>query len=110
MDLFFLLANTLSAIDAEVIDICRRKAIGFKRNVEVFVNQEIVARSLANDAKIVDKRFLNSNLRIEFILSDTCGLILVSSRLAVAANALWLEMGRGMDSSSLVHSEMKQNV
>ena len=45
VDLFFLRANALSAIDSEVIDICGRNAIGFKRNVEVFVNQEIVARS-----------------------------------------------------------------
>jgi hypothetical protein len=42
--------------------------MGAKRNVESFVKEEVVSRSLAHDAEIVDERFFNSNLRVELIL------------------------------------------
>jgi hypothetical protein len=101
---------SLPAIDAKVVYKCGRHAIRVEGNVEVFVNKEIVSRSLAHDTKIVNERFLTPYFRIELVLSDTRGLILVSRRLAVAANPLRLEMGGGMDSSGLVHSEAEQYV
>jgi hypothetical protein len=84
--------------------------MGAKRNVESFVKEEVVSRSLAHDAEIVDERFFNSNLRVELILGDTCALIFVSGRLTVAANPLWLEMRGDMDSPRLIHRETKQYV
>jgi len=78
-----------------------------KRDVEVLVKEEVVSRSLAHDAEIVDERFFNSNFRVELILCDTSALIFVSGRLTVAANPLWLEMRGDMDSPRLIHGEAK---
>ena len=105
-----LLKINLSAIDAEVVHECGWHAMRVKRNVEVFVKEEVVSRSLADDTEIVDERFFNSNFRVELILGDTCALILDSGRLTVAANPLWLEMRGDVDSSRLVHRETKQYV
>ncbi len=55
-----------------------------------FVYKEVVTVPLANDAEIVDEGLLNPYFGVELILGDARALVLIPSRLANAANPLWL--------------------
>jgi hypothetical protein len=102
--------GNLSAIDAEIIDRCCRNFIGIDCDMECFVDKEVVAIPLADDAEIVDERLLNTDFGIELILRHTGCLVLIASRLANSADPLWLEVRGDVDSARLVHSETEQNV
>ena len=55
---------------AEIVNRGGRNTIGVKRNVEIFVNEEIV--SLTHDTKIVDEPFLNSASRTSEVSMNAC--------------------------------------
>src|SRR6266487_2706186 len=74
-------------------------SIALDGDMEVFMHQEVVIRSLPNDFEIVHIRFLKAYHASETIASLTCSLIFDSGREAGARDALRIVKCRNVDSA-----------
>lgn len=90
----------LLTIDAEVIVEHSHRAVGIDSDVQVFMHQKIVPRTLTNNSKVVNKRIGRLAIlqrTLKALLRNASRLVLGTSGLASTANALWLKMDFATD-------------
>jgi hypothetical protein len=100
----------LSAIHADIVHKRTHHTICVDGDVKRFVYQEVVPRTLADNAEIIDERLLDAHLGVELVLCDPRTLVLVTGRLPKTTDALWLKVRCRMDASGVVNRETEQNV
>ena len=98
------------AFDAGVVNECSQSTIRIRRYVEGFMDQEVIARSLANDLEIIHKGLLKAYLTIEGPRRLTGRLILVTRGEAGAAHSLGLVLELGMETALVVNHRGEQNM
>jgi hypothetical protein len=86
--------------------------IGIEGDVRVLVNEEIVARSLSDHAKIIDARSRERKwtFRAELTLRHASPLVFISRRKALAADSHWLEVELAVKVSGTADSGLKEDV
>ena len=87
----------LLTVDAKIVVKDRQDTIGVEGNVKYLMNEEVIARPLADNPEVVNERFgVLSVLKgpLESILCYTRCLIFVTGRFAGARDALGLKVGR----------------
>jgi hypothetical protein len=98
------------AFDAEVVNECSHLTFRVDGYVEVFVDHEVISRSLPDDFEIVYKRFLEAHLAIESSLGHACPLIFGTCGKARAAKSLRLKVELAMETTLAVDRSDEQEV
>src|SRR5712692_344751 len=101
----------LSTLEAGVVNHRRDGAVSVDCQMEVFVDKQVVAGTLADDLEVVYKRSLKRHrLRIGLELRFSCGLVLGPGCLPQAAYSLGLEVAHHVETARPVKGEAKKDM
>src|SRR5262249_15333095 len=102
--------SRLLALDTEVVDERRQRAVGVDRHMVVLVYQEIIPRPLADNAEVIDECILLSHCEVELLFGSPGALILRAGRQAHATQPLRVVMEFKMKPTRTIKGDMEQVV
>src|SRR5262245_32733965 len=102
--------SRLLALDTEVIEERRQRAVGVDRHMVVLVYQEIIPRPLADHAEVIDECILDSHREVELLLGYPGALILRAGRQSHATQRLRVVMEFNMKPTCTIKGDMEQVV
>ena len=101
----------LSTFEARIVDKRGESAVGIDRQVEVLVDQEVVARTLADNFEIIDEGGLKGNgLRVGLKFRYARRLVFHASQLPDAPDSLRLEVGHHVKAARSVKRQSGENM